>query len=64
MKLSECRLGEIVRQQKGLEGEPLPIGHIVGLTVNNVGEVIPLVQFAGYVEAFGCHHNNLELYRD
>ena len=51
--------------------KPLRIGHVVGLQLNNVGETIPLIQWAFPHAAQGftwnpspvaCHHNNLERY--
>ena len=46
MLLSECSIGVIVQNREGL-GEPgtSEVGHIVGLTVNQEGEIIPTVSW-------------------
>ncbi len=58
MKLYECKLGEVVC---GIldDGSIDQIGHIAGLTKNNYGEVIPLVQWAGSKKPQPLHHRNL-----
>ena len=61
MKLSECKIGEVVG--KGLVEDPI-IGHIVGLTVNPASEVVPLVKWATDKDAFPQHHKNIFLLKD
>ncbi len=57
MHLSQCRLGEIVRETH--VSSDRRIGHIVGLTANPTGEVIPLVRFATVDKPEGVHQGNL-----
>lgn len=62
MNLHQCRLGEIVRESHVLaDGR---IGHIVGLTSNPEGHVIPLVRFATRNKDESIHHANLSLLID
>lgn len=70
MKLSQCTLGVLVTdaarflipgtQRLQESAEPRRIGHVVGLSVNPTGEVIPVVQFACRKEPLAIHHANLE----
>lgn len=65
MKLSECKMGEIVRRvEKCREDHIVNVGHIVGLSANGSGEIIPLVLFACAQKPQGIHHNNIEIYKD
>ena len=61
MKLSECKIGEVVQHIHDKK-----IGHIIGITKNSCGEVIPIVYFAGYMtgDKYECHHNNLQKLED
>ena len=71
MKLSECKIGEVIVDQSG------NIGHIVGLTYNvelslmgnmpydeRISRTIPLVKFPFKEQVVGIHYNNIELYKD
>jgi hypothetical protein len=65
MKLFECNVGRIVKRKKAHElVEGTNIGHIVGLTANPMGEIIPLVLFACEKEPTGIHHELLEVLTD
>ncbi len=57
MTLSQCRLGEIVRESHVLSAHR--IGHITGLTANPAGEVIPFVRWACVEKDEGIHPGNL-----
>lgn len=66
MKLSECKLGEIVI----CHGHQR-IGHIVGLThqylfeaAGDRGQVVPEVLFAGEKRPVAIHHNNISKYKE
>lgn len=66
MKLSECRIGEVVQNRIDKR-----IGHIVGLAKNSTGETIPKVCYPkdchmDLPDCFtvGCHHDNLQKLED
>jgi len=60
MKLSECKIGILVCfGAERSENSALEIGHIVGLSTNGDGEVIPMVAFAGK-EPYPVHYANIE----
>ena len=61
MKLSECKIGEIVC--KGDAENPI-IGHIVNLNINSAGEVVPVVRWAFDGCVIMQHHTNLFLLDD
>ena len=61
MKLSQCKLGEVVG--KGMPDKPI-VGHITGLTTNPYGEVVPMVKWATDKDSFPQHHDNLFLLED
>jgi hypothetical protein len=68
MKLSECKIGVVVT---GASVNLNFIGHIVDLTYNTHGEIIPVVRYPVREpqESFtyaqhGVHYNNLKLYED
>lgn len=66
MKLSECKLGEVV-----VDSHNGKIGHVVGLHRQYMfesdakrGEVIPEILFAGDKRPVAIHHKNLSKYKD
>lgn len=75
MKLSECRIGEVVTDLN----ENF-VGHIVGMNLNNTGEYVPIVEYPSgekYDPVFGVdyteglktikrpiHYGNLKLLED
>jgi len=60
MKLSECKIGILVCFcADRAENTKLEIGHIVGLSINGDGKVIPMVAFAGK-EPYPVHYANIE----
>ena len=61
MKFSECKHGMLVVCVKNrLRGQ---IAMIVGISQNNQGEAIPLVQWQfDESEPFAVHHSNFEIY--
>ena len=61
MKLSQCKIGEIVESEVGYIAV---IGHITGLTKDHRGEVIPLVLLAGEALPRPIHYYNLSLYEE
>ena len=61
MKLSQCKLGEVVAS--GMVDNPR-VGHITGLTVNPVGEVVPMVKWATEKESFPQHFKSIFLLED
>jgi len=78
MKLSECKMGEIVierpRNSDMAQNINLRrIGHIVGLGRNMAGHIIPIVRWAekNYVDSCNkvkpeepFNHNNLDIYKE
>lgn len=64
MKLSECKLGEIV-SGFGLTDNTFKIGHIVGLGNNN-GNTYPLVKWAGEQGSEGIekYEKDLEIFKN
>ncbi len=62
MKLSECKIGTIVKRKTNKD-----IGHIVGLTKNPCGEVIPQIDWQihgidiALPHIYPCHYDNLEI---
>ena len=72
MKLSQCKLGEIVRTNDDVRR----VGHITGLTYNlslktilsygseSNPEIIPLVLFVGEQIPTPVNHCNLKIYKD
>jgi len=78
MKLSECKIGEVVKKinfleriegrvfvidEKGNVLECDNIAHITGFGVCGFGHTIPKIKFALGIEVL-CHNENLELYVD
>ena len=70
MKLSECKLGEIViLKYSHDEYNKDQVGHIVGLSrsfytdlnLKKTYQVIPLVKFADTETPSAVHHHNLEI---
>lgn len=65
MKLSECKMGVLViRKPEHRKDHTSNIGHVVGLSANSCGEVIPLVLFATMAKPTSIHHGNLDIYED
>ncbi len=62
MTLSQCRIGEIVREIH--VSSDRRIGHVTGLTANSMGEIIPLIRWATSDKDIGVHHGNLRLLSD
>ena len=63
MKLSDCYIGQIVRERPcdGMGTDTARrTGRITGLTANPMGEVILLVRFACEKQDTGIHHANVE----
>lgn len=66
MKLSECTIGTLVIEHLRNRPDQKPrIGHVVGLEENNIGEIIPTVQWAQEwlklpSRPIGFHHANLD----
>ena len=58
MKLSECKMGEVVINATDTLTR---IGHIVGLAKNSCGETVPLVKYSDSDISIPSHHNNLQL---
>lgn len=69
MKLHECKLGEIVVEnysQYNFKQKPITrpkIGHIIGLFINSLEEVIPIVRWASKdkVEETPIHHMLIDI---
>lgn len=60
MKLSECKLGILVKSDLPLP-DKTKIGMVVGITENTTREAIPEVQWQDGTK-YGCHHANLIRY--
>ncbi len=66
MRISECKMGEIVIEDHDITGTGNPrIGHIIGLTINATKEVIPVIRWATYGTNDGMvapiHHANIHI---
>lgn len=69
MKLSECKIGVVVTEVQNefwmwthLTTDVPNIGHVVGLTKNSAGEVIPTVLWAGELNSIPVHHSSITIY--
>lgn len=58
MKLSECKYGVLVEDSSG------NVGMVLGISQNEAGEAVPLVQWQSNTAVIKCHPKRIALYEE